>query len=329
MKIFIFIFLIPFSIFSQGEKEDNLACEYFRDKIVLYTDFGYNSAPFTMKYPFSNNTRALHYKNNYSPSLGMGIAYKWFSLRLNFALKGTKRAVSRYGNTQSLDLGLNFQVKNIFFETDLRVYEGYAIKDAYLFNPTLNALKPNEIMGTLRTTSLSLNAWYFRNKDFSMRAVFGKTGHYRRSLGTWYVKPTVALHGVNNGNKAIVSPFAINPVDTKTSALGIASLDLGLVPGYAYVERYKNWQFCGFLGLGAVIQAKSYNLGPTARGFLGLAPRYDIRFVGGYSVPKFFVFLTTDFDNKSIRFNNFKYRQAYYSIRISAGYRFNKKDRQR
>jgi hypothetical protein len=44
--------------------------------------------------------------------------------------------------------------------------------------------------------------------------------------------------------------------------------------------------------------------------------------MGGYSSDERFFFLVTDFDNKSIRYEAFNYRQLYYAIKFVAGYRF-------
>jgi hypothetical protein len=93
------------------------------------------------------------------------------------------------------------------------------------------------------------------------------------------------------------------------------------------VNRFKNWQIAGWAGFGPVIQAKYYQQNGDFRGFLGLAPRYDVRLMGGYTTPKYFLFLVTDFDNKSIRFNQLIYRQSFYTIKLVGGYRFPKKEK--
>jgi hypothetical protein len=64
-----------------------------------------------------------------------------------------------------------------------------------------------------------------------------------------------------------------------------------------------------------------------SRSFTGLQPRYDIRFIGGYSVPKYFVFLVTDFDNKSIKFNTLTYNQTIYTLRLVGGIRLEPKEK--
>ncbi len=297
----------------------------FKDKLVLYADFGYASAPFTIKYPFSKDVKSIHFKNNFNPVLGFGGAYKWFALRLSFALKGTSRSKKNFGNTRYFDLGVNFQIKKWFFDVDMRNYIGYSIKNAYQWNDTLNELKPNDIRPNTNAISLSVNTWYFFNKQFNMPSVLGKTGHYEKRIGTFYLKPTFVVHGISNGGKSIIPLDLIDTLSDKTSSSVFSSVDLGIVPGYAYLERYKNWQVCAFLGLGVVAQAKFYNVNYYQRGFLGLAPRYDIKLIGGYSAPKYFVFLNLDFDNKSIKFGDLKYRQSFYTIRFTAGLRLDVK----
>lgn len=278
-------------------------------------------------YPFTDDVKKLKFQHNISPVLGFGGAYKWFSLRLSFALKGTSRSVSRYGKSTYFDIGTQFQVRKWFFTIDLRSYQGYAIKDAFRWNDTLNKLLPNDIRKNTQTASFSLNSWYFFKKNFNMSSVFGRTGHYEKALGTVYLKPTLSIHGVGNNNASIIPVDLVNLGDDKTSAHSYAAFDFGLVPGYAYVNRIKNWQFCGFIGLGGVVQTKFYANTSTNRGFLGLAPRYDLKIYGGYSIPKYFAFMSLDFDNKSIRYNTLRYKQNYFTFRITAGIRLDKKEK--
>lgn len=317
--------MILSSCFWAQEDDTTVYYTRFKEKIVLFSDIGYASAPFRIVYPFEEDVKRLKYRNNFNPVLGLGVSYKWFSLRLAFALKGTTRSVSRFGRSVLFDLGTSFQIKKWFFVLDARSYKGYAIRNAYQWNDTLSKLNPNDIRSNTQMASISINTWYFFNKHFNMPSVFGRTGHYERDLGTFYLKPIFSIHGVGNENKSIIPSELINPIDDKSSSSTFASTDIGLVPGYAYVHRNGNWQICGFLGLGGVIQGKFYNTLSGTRGYLGLAPRYDVKMYGGYSVPRYFAFLSLDFDNKSIRFTNLKYRQSYFTWKITAGIRLDKK----
>ncbi len=326
MKTSLLIIFVFNTLLCLAAKEDSIKYyTRFSDKVVLYSDFGYASAPFSIKYPFDEGIKRIHYKNNFNPVLSFGVAHKWFALRLSFALRGTSRSIKNFGNTRYFDLGFNFQVKKWFFDVDARNYIGYSIKDAYRWNDTLNELNPNDLRPNTNSISLSVNTWYFYNEQFNMSSIYGKTGHYEKRIGTFYLKPTVVLHGISNGDKSIIPIDLIDSLNDKTKSSVYSSLDAGIVPGYAYLERYKNWQICAFFGLGIVAQAKFYNVNYYQRGFLGLAPRYDLKFVGGYSVPKFFVFLSADFDNKSIRFGNLRYRQSFYTLRLTAGVRLETK----
>ena len=318
----VIIILITQWTFAQN---DPAPYTLFKDKIVLYNDLGYTSAPFSIHYNFLESIEKLKFKNNYRTVLGFGGSYKWFAMRVAFPLPGNMRSVGRYGNTVHYDLGVDFTIKKTFCDIDLRNYQGYAIKNANQWNDSLNNLHPNDIRKNTNAISFSANVWYFHDKNFKMTALKGKTGHYNREVKTWYLKNSLSIFGVRNGTASIVPMELIDSTNSKTGANSISSIDFAFIPGYAYVNKIKNWQFSLIGGIGAAIQLKNYALNDANRGFLGLAPRYDIKFIGGYTVPKYFVFLVTDFDNKSIRFTDFIYRQSFYSIKIVGGFRFDTK----
>jgi hypothetical protein len=305
---------------------DTLPYTLYKDRVILFSDLGFNAAPFTIKDDFNEGEENLRYKHNLKLSLGLGVMYKWFSLRIGFGLPGTLRPKSRFGNTQITDLGLNFNFKKTYWDIDARNYSGYSIVDANEWNDTLNNLTPNLIRPNTRALSFSTNVWYFRNKHFKMPAVLGKVGHYDRAEKTWYLKGTLNFFGIDNEAKSLVPNELIDTTQTKSSAHTIAAVDIGVVPGYAYVGRINNWQFSAFGGLGAVVQSKIYTVGQTTRGLLGLAPRLDMRFVVGYSKPHYFVWFITDFDAKSIRFREMRYNQTFYSLKVVAGVRLKGKD---
>lgn len=323
-KAFVFFLLFFYKSFAQS---DSLPYTLFSNKLVLYADLGYSSAPFSISYPYGDGINRLKYKNNYRNIIGFGLSYKWFALRIGIPLPGYARSTATYGQTTPINLGFDFSFKKVFCDVDIRSYEGYAIKDANSWNDTLTIDKPNDLRPKTKSQSFSMNAWYFHNKDFKMSALRGKTGHYKKDVHTWYLKNTFNIFGVTNDQSPIIPLKLIDSSNTKTSSNYYSALDFGVVPGYAYVKRKNQWQISGLAGLGAVIQTKLYDANGNNRSIIGLAPRYDIRLIGGYSVPSYFVFLVTDFDNKSIRFNDLVYRQYFYSIKIVAGKRFIQKDK--
>jgi len=328
LRIKILLLLFPLlGTFSVAGQRDSLPYSLYSKKLVFYTDLGFNTAPVRLKYPYTDDINKLKLRNNSSVVLGLGFSYKWFTLRLGLTLPGTLRPVHKYGKTNYFDLGFDFTLKRVFFDVDFHLYEGYAIKKAYRWNDTLSG--PNEIRSDINTASLSLNAWVFRSKDFKMQAMRGKTGSYVKDIQTWYFKYTVNLHGIGTSFENIAPIPLLDSSQSKTLSKSYIAFDFGLVPGYAYVKRWKNYQIGAMAGLGLVIQSKFYNFGSESRGFLGLAPRFDVKFIAGYNQPRYFVMFVTDFDNKSIRFNDLRYRQTYYSLKVVGGIRLDKKERKK
>jgi hypothetical protein len=298
--------------------------EDFRDSKVVYADFGMSAAPFSILNNFPNSIHKISFKNNFKPILGIGFAYKWFSMRVAFPILGNVRPKADFGETKQFNLGFDYTYKKVYFDLEYKILEGYAIKNATAWDTNQSSLHSNEIKPETGAFNLSLNAWYFDNVNFKMNALLGKRARVKQKVQTWYVKGTFNVFGVENGKNSLIPIQLQNPAKGQTQAKSFSSLDFGLIPGYAYANRYKNWQFSGWLGLGGVIQGKVYNLpNSSTRGFLGLAPRYDLRFIAGYSTDEVFLIFVAEFDNKSIRFNDLIYRQYYYSLRLVGGYRFN------
>ena len=315
------IIFLNFGLLSQ---DSTSAIQNFDNKKVFYTDLGYNTSPFSIKYPFNEEVEVLKYRNNFKTFMGVGFAYKWFHLRIGFPVFGFVKSVDRWGDSQQFQIGFDFSVKHLFFDVDFNTVQGYAIKNYGDIDSTFNnSISNHLISGSLGSTNLSVNAWYFRNKDFKMSALRVKQAHYKETVKTWYIKSTFNGFGVENQGDGIIPPLLFDNSISKTMASVYSAIDFGIIPGYAFVARLKNWQISGWMGVGGVIQSKFYSLNNSSRGFIGLQPRYDVRFIGGYTDDTYFILLDTEFDNKSISFNNLKYRQYYYSIRLTAGIRFN------
>jgi hypothetical protein len=303
-------------------KSDSLAYRTFSDELVVYSDYGFGTAPFSIK--FENKfveKQSIRYRNNYQTVLGLGFSYKWLSLRFGIPIPGNLRPISKFGRSESFNLGFDFSFKKFHFDVALRSNSGYAVKNANQWNDTLTELFPNDIRPNTNNISLSLNTYYFHNKQFKIQALIGKTAYYTQEVKTFYLKGTLNLHVVNNSSSLIPADI-FSPTNTKTQSNYYSAFDFGILPGYAYVNNKKNWQYSARIGFGPVLQLKAYETDQTIRSFLGLAPRYDIRFLGGYNVPEYFVMLITEFDNKSVRFTDLQYRTSFYAIKLVAGYRF-------
>ncbi len=320
MKSLISFFIL--ALFGQVRAQDEpVAIHDFKNQHVIYADLGISPAPFNLSYPFPYEANPLKYKNNFKPILGLAYAYKWFSMRVAFPVLPGVRSVEKYGKSKQFGIGLDYNFKRLYTDLDFRIIQGYAIKEAYTFDTSLTENTPNNILPGLGSLNLALNLWYFNTDDFKMNALQGKRAHFEKQVHTWYVKGTLNYFGVTHGSEDIIPSLLQDPLQSKTSAQSYSALDFGIIPGYAYANRINNWQFSGWAGIGPVIQSKFYTLETGVQGFLGLAPRYDIRLVGGYSNNQRFFLLAANFDNKSIAFNTLAYKQYFYTIRLVAGIR--------
>ena len=306
----------------QGQtSKDSLVYQDFRDQWVVYTDVGFTTSPFRISYPFAGDLESIQYKNNFQTIVGIGVAYKWFALRLGIPVLARYRSLEKYQKTEQFNIELDYSFRNYYIEGQLNLCRGYAALNAAQWNPS--SVSENELFPNLLSYNLSIGSWYFRDKNFKINALLGKRAHYLKEVKTWYVKSSFNIFGLDNMGKPLLPLSLTDNNETRTEAHNVGSFDVGLIPGYAYVNRVNNWQFSGWAGLGAVVQAKGYSTTTGAeRIFLGLAPRFDFRLMGGYSVPDWFVFMVTDFDNKSMQFNDLTFRQYFYSIKIVAGKRF-------
>lgn len=311
--------LLTTIVFSQ---DDSLFIDSFYGRRVVYSDFGFNNTPFSIKYPFSKDIGRIVYKSNFKPSIGIGFSYKWFSFRLGLPIFGYLRDKKLFGKTKQLNIGFDYTFKKVHVDFEFRSVQGYAMQNAIRWDSTLTPDEPNKIYPSIGILNFSLNAWYFNDKHFKVSALNGKRAHYTKKVHTWYVKGTLNVFGVDNNGNSLIPMVLQDSNNSKTAASTLSAFDIGVIPGYAYVNKFKNWQYAGWLGFGGVIQSKFYTVDQTSIGYLGLAPRYDIRLMGGFSKPDYFIFFLTEFDNKSIRFNELIYRQYYYSIKLVGGYRF-------
>lgn len=324
MKVLSLLLLLSTYLIVNAQERDTMPYTLYKDKVVLYGDLGFHATPFNIRDDFPGGIKKLQYKHNLKPTIGVGVMYQWFAIRVGMAIPVDLRSKSRYGRTRYLDLGVSFSLKNFFWDIDFRNYRGYVIKDANRWDDSLTNLTPNLQMPRTRVVNASINMWYFFSDRFKMPAVFGKVGHFNGEEKTWYLKNTLNFFGVGNEGFSLVPEELIDTTQTKSYVDGISALDVGVIPGYAYANRFKNWQVSVFSGIGAVIQSKFYTANQVNRGFLGIAPRLDLRLVAGYSKPSYFVWFVSDFDIKSIQHQELVYNQNYYSLKIVAGVRLDR-----
>jgi len=329
LRKLIFISFISFVCSSNllATEKDSIPYEMFKNDVILFTDLGLYAAPFSLKDNYALGVKKLKYRNNPKMALGLGFSYKWFAFRFGFALPVNVFSKDKYNETKYFDIGLRFSLKQTYTTIEFKDYRGYVIKDAADWNDSIKASgAQNDFRENTASISVSANVWWFKSKSFNYQAALGKVGHYNGVGKTWYFKSTINFFGVSNFYETLV-PIELTDTSDRVTANGVGAIDVGFIPGYAYVNRIKNWQFSALAGLGGVIQAKYYTKNETTRSFLGVAPRIDLRLMVGYSRPKYFILLSSDFDIKSIKIQDLSYNQSYYNIRLTGGFRIKTKEK--
>ncbi|SFT46569.1 protein of unknown function [Lishizhenia tianjinensis] len=314
------------SLFVRAQE---LPYEMHKDRIIVHPSMGFRTAPFSLKSEFNQEIDRINFRPNLNAIAGIGMTYKWISFNLRFKLPGYLRNTDKFGKTEYLDLSASFPWKGWFFNGNLNTYRGFAIKNAANIDASLgNQHSNNKLQNSTQNSSISIAAWKFFNPEFKVKPAMGIAGRYTAQAHSFYVKPTIDVHGVSDPEHILPYQF----FDTTVSvyrAQNLSSIDMGAVPGFAYVNNINGWQYGGWAGVGGVLQTKFFSADKVARGFIGLSPRVDINLKGGYNVDDWFVMLNAQYNNKRIRFNQLSYRQSYYSFTLTGGYRFKYKKRKK
>jgi hypothetical protein len=311
-----FVFIYSTYFLSQENKDSsNIHIEY-NQKTIIYADLGYASAPFSIQFKSSNQDIKLSYKNNIQPFIGVGFIYKFISLHYTQLLPLHIKSTEKYGDNKYFNLNFDYTYKNIYSDMGYSQYQGFGVKNITQLNEVENL-----IYNDLKSKSFYLNSWYFGNKDFKIASLRGIRSVVDNQLFSWYVKGTFNVFNLKNPQPILPNEFSSTKTTINTS-YALQGVDIGIVPGIAYVKRLKEWQFGGLAGFGGVLQEKGYKSEKSNRYFVGLAPRYDLKIMFGYTQHDLFTMLHFEIDNKTIRLNEFKYNQSYYTVRIIGGYRF-------
>nr|WP_299205633.1 DUF4421 family protein [uncultured Brumimicrobium sp.] len=322
MKVVQFILILFLLSGYTSAQNDSLAYAMHKNRLVVHTSFSIRDAPFSFKDNFGDFDK-LTYRANLNVIHGIGVAYKWFAININYKLPGYIRNTEKYGQTKYFDLGLQFSLKNWYFRVDFHDYIGYGIKKANYISDSIPTTTSNYYLNDkIQSASFGVNAYHFFNHELNMKAALGIVGRYKEPVHGFYLRMTSNIHGVTASNSLIPHEYFTSTPSIHT-AKSISAFDVGGIPGYAYLNNINGWQFGAFAGIGAVVQTKVYNYADTQRGFLGMAPRVDLKLQAGYNVTDWFLMLTSSFDQKNIRFKEFRYNQLYYYLRLTYGYRFN------
>ena len=313
MKTLLFLFLLAYNstVFAQSDS----ISEIYYNKMILYSDVGYNSCPFDIKI---NQLGKLNYRNNIKPFTGIGINYKWGSLRIGSLIDYNLKGLKNYSNTKIFKIGTEFFYKRFLFDLTYYKLNGYTLINNYENNSNSYTKHTN-----LSFQTSSFNTWFFLNKNFSHHALKGIKQAVKKNNWSIYLKNTNALTFLKD-NTPILPISVINKLNASYANFNdLNAFEIGILSGVALAFRIKqDFQIGGMFGYGGVLIYRSLENSKHNRNLIGLSPRYDFHIYAGYNKKKFFIMSFIDLEQRKIEFTNLEINSRLVSFRLVGGYRF-------
>jgi hypothetical protein len=304
---------------------DSLPYISYKYNPIVFGDIGLSTAPASIRYPFNNGVKKLHFEHNNKLMIGAGFSYSWFALRVAVAMVGNLKSTKKYGKSNYFDIGTQFTIKKFYSEIGLRNYNGYVIKDAYKWDNDYTLETPNIRDSNVNVYNLSAKTWYLHNKDFKVNAFYGNRGFYKQQVWTWYLEGKLDLFSLRNKTKELIPKSLQDTTNLKTQSNALTAFDFGVLPGIGYVNSTHGFQYGIMLAAGPMLQIKAYDIKGESKAAMAIVGRYDVKVAFGYSQPRYFVMAHFNVDTKSIYFRPLKYHQTFFYFKIQSGYRFNER----
>ncbi len=129
------------------------------------------------------NINTINYRPNVRSVLGIGLFYKNIGLNLAFQVQNSLSDVEKYGETDYLDLGLQYVKRKLIVDLYYKDYHGFADFNTKNYTPNAEGL-------TLRG-DLELHYWkakgiyLFNGNKYSYKSAFNSTERQIKSVGSW------------------------------------------------------------------------------------------------------------------------------------------------
>jgi hypothetical protein len=264
----------------------------------------------------TGNDKTIYYKPNVSSSLGVGVAYKWFSFDFTFKIPFSEKEIGRKGKTDQLGLGFGFTGRKIWFNTYFQ-----SAKGLYLSNPQdidLNWFVNNPnypLRKDLMIRTLYTRAFYhFNYKKFSNPAAFSFQERQRKSAGSFILGGSFVTFQLRADSSLL-------PIDeVKHNSYGIT-----INPGYVHTFVFKKILFTT-LGVRPGLAFKvdyTHNKENDKQNQFRLGWQGDAFAVLGFNSDKYYGGFTYSFlmSSGNIESTGIFNRNSY--LRFSLGKRFN------
>ena len=274
-----------------------------------------------------NNDTKLTYRPEYGVNLGLGMAYKWFSMDITFDVG--LRENQNLENREFLDIQTRAYSSKRLIEAYIQYYYGYVLTRADGIDQ--NLLSDNNSRVDIRTISFGLQYLFALNYDkFSLNAPFVLSEKQRKSAGSPIFGSSLVMFTMN-GDSSVV-PTSMKPYfDEKLHMVDMGLISVAVNFGYMYTFVWKKHIF---LTLG-LIPGLNFNFGDTKaqeRENLIWTISYKIKTMNaiGYNSSRFFtgIHFVGDVNNVNLK-NKLSTQFSNGSVKFFAGYRFQRRKKQK
>lgn len=189
---------------------------------------------------------ALNYKVAPAPRLGLGIAYRWFSLSGSLIKLNNSEEIKK-GTTNQLDFQWNFYLRSITADLRVQKYQGYFLKNSKTISNWEETNTKLYQRDDLITSSFGGTVRYnFNYRKYSTRAIFSQTERQLKSAGSFSLGIRWNILNVISDSSIIPSKLINNFEDFELNQLSFE--DIGIGAGYGYTFVSGKW----FLNIGAM-----------------------------------------------------------------------------
>lgn len=291
----------------------------FALKLVAVNKFNY------FQFRDRNKESKLIYRPEYGVNLGIGMAYKWFSMDVTFNVG--LRENRNIENKEAFDIQARAYTSKRLIEAYIQYYYGYELTRATAVGQDL--LGDTYLRGDIRTISFGLQYLFAFNYDkFSLNAPFVLNEKQRKSAGSAIFGSSLVLFTMNADSSIV--PSGMKPYfDEKLHIVDMGLISFGVNFGYMYTFVWKKHIF---LTLG-FIPGLNFNLGDTKaqeREVINWSISYRLKTMNaiGYNSKRFFGGIQFVGDVNNVDLNNKLSTQfSNGSMKFFIGYRFKKKER--
>jgi hypothetical protein len=305
--------IISFSFCLLCFSQTDSLTDVYLDKIIIYGDLGYNSYPFDIKI---NNVESFKFRNNIKPFIGVGMNYKWISVRLGTLINYHLKGLENYGKTKIFKLSSDIIYKRYLVELNYYNFSGYTLlkNDKHVLS--------NNKMEDLSLHKASVNTCFFINKLFNYNSLKGVKRSVKKNNYSFYLKNTNSFLDIDYTSQILPLTDEVE-IKFTDNFDRLKFYEFGLLSGLAIASRVlENFQVGTMIGLGGVYNNHSvFNLNQIKKR-TDFYARYEFHFFIGYNVKKFFIMNYLDFEPRQISLPNVQINSNLISYRFVTGYRF-------